>query len=86
MPSHLVTAKIPLLNIVLSMLVKLLILTSNGEVDLSRTASISQVQSGLWKQVAWVTDLRRWGGQHDDDSWKSDDKPVQRTHLLSYLG
>ena len=86
MLSHLVTAGIPLLYIIPSMLVKTLILTSNGEVGLSRTALVGQVRSGLWKQVAWVTDLSGRGGRHDDDSWKSDDKPVQHAHLLSYPG
>ena len=86
MPSHLVTAGIPLLYIVPGMLVKSLILAHNGKVTLPRMASISQIQSGLWEQVARVMDLSGQGGRHDDDSWKSDDKPVQHTHLLSYLG
>ena len=86
MPSHLIAAGIPLLYIVLSMLVKPLILARNGKVGLPRMASISQVQSGLWKQVAQVMDLGGWGGRHDDDSWNSDDKPVQCAHLLSYPG
>ena len=62
MPSHLVMTGIPLLYIIPGTLVKTLILMSNGEVDLSRTASIGQVQSGLWKQVAWVMDLSGQGG------------------------
>ena len=81
MPSHLVAAGIPLLCIIPSTLVKPLILACNGKVGLPRTAPISQIQSGLWKQVAWVMDLSGWGGRHNDDSWKSDDKPVQRTHF-----
>ena len=68
MPSHLVTAGIPLLYIIPGMLVKTLILMSNGEVSPSRTALIGQVRSGLWKQVAWVPDLSGRGGRHDDDS------------------
>ena len=77
---------IPLLCIVPSALVKPLVLVRNGKVSLPRTAPISQIQSGLWKQVAQVMDLSGRGRRHDDDSWKSDDKPVQRVHLLSYLG
>ena len=86
MPSHLVTAGIPFLYVILGTLVKMFILTSDGEVDLPRTALISQVRSGLRKQVAWVVDLSGRGGRHGDDSWKSDDKPVRRAHLLSYPG
>ena len=86
MPSHLVTAGIPLLYIIPGTLVKLLVLACNGKVGLPRTALISQIRSSLWKQVAWVMDLSGRGGRHDDDSWKSDDKLVQCAHLLSYLG
>ena len=86
MPSHLVTAGIPFLYVIPGTLVKTFILASNGEVDLPRMALISQVRSGLRKQVAWVADLNGWGGQHGDDSWKSNGKPVQHTHLLCYLG
>ena len=86
MSSHLVMAGIPLLYVIPGTLMKTFILMSNGEVDLPRMASISQVQSSLRKQVAWVVDLSGRGGRHSDDSWKSDDKPVRRAHLLSYLG
>ena len=79
-------AGIPLLYVIPGTLVKTFILTSDGKVNLSRTASISQVQSSLRKQVAWVADLSGRGGRHGNDSWKSDDKPVRCAHLLSYLG
>ena len=57
MPSHLVTAGIPFLHVISGTLVKTLILMSNGEVNLPRTAPISQVQSGLRKQVLGMPPL-----------------------------